>query len=257
MGKVPRTKFWVWGHAPGSHNGLYGIPGQSQITPAEGAKLLSIDQIIMVRYAPHAIEPLAGSLSDLREVVWSLVGAGGNTSPEERQAAFSLAAQYPNINGLIFDDFWSGSPVDKKGIALSLNEMKALREQATDQRLDLWSVCYVSEFFRPEIRPYLPLFDRHTLWCWEPRHTRDMEDKLSRFREMVPDKPRYMGVYLWDYGNCCPMPLGRLRNQCWCGLEHLLSGDIAGMIFLPTCIFDLEIEAVQWVREWLAGVRDV
>ena len=30
-----RDRLWLWGHVAGSHNGQYGLPGPSRVTPAE------------------------------------------------------------------------------------------------------------------------------------------------------------------------------------------------------------------------------
>lgn len=206
----------------------------------------------MVRYGKEPKLPwdaLARDLSDMRKVVWSMVGAGGVTSSEEREAAFELSRQFPNITGLIFDDFWgNGKPV------LSMEEMEAIRARATFLDLDLWSVCYVRELFALDIKPYLRLFDKHILWTWDPFHLASIEDKLDRFERLVD--ARYMGVYLWDYSRGRPMPLALLQKQCQEGLRRMKQNALQGMVFLATCICDLDIEAVHWVRSWIADVGD-
>ncbi len=48
--------------------------------------------------------------------------------------------------------------------------------------------------------------------------------------------------------------LERMRRQCELGLSWLKEGKIEGMIFLASCICDLELEAVEWTRSWIAEV---
>ena len=50
------------------------------------------------------------------------------------------------------------------------------------------------------------------------------------------------------------MPLDLMRHQCELGLRWLRQGRIEGMIFLASCLCDLELEAVEWTRNWIAQV---
>jgi hypothetical protein len=65
-----------------------------------------------------------------------------------------------------------------------------------------------------------------------------------------------LGCYLWDYGAKKPMPLELLWHQFQVGLRWLRQGRIEGMIFLASCLCDLELEAVEWTRNWIAQVGD-
>jgi len=47
-----------------------------------------------------------------------------------------------------------------------------------------------------------------------------------------------------------------MRHQCELGLQWLKLGRIEGMIFLATKICDLDLEAVEWTRQWMAQVGD-
>jgi hypothetical protein len=50
------------------------------------------------------------------------------------------------------------------------------------------------------------------------------------------------------------MAVEMMRHQCELGLRWLREGQIEGMIFLASCICDLELEAVEWTRSWIARV---
>jgi hypothetical protein len=47
-----------------------------------------------------------------------------------------------------------------------------------------------------------------------------------------------------------------MQKQCLLGLEWLRKGRIEGMIFLASCICDLNLEAVEWTRNWIREVGD-
>ena len=61
---------------------------------------------------------------------------------------------------------------------------------------------------------------------------------------------------MYDYGLHIPMPLEAMQMQCETALRWLREGRIEGMIFLASCICDLELETVEWAREWIARVGD-
>ena len=44
--------------------------------------------------------------------------------------------------------------------------------------------------------------------------------------------------------------------QCETALRWLHAGRIEGMIFLASCICDMELQTVEWTREWIASVGD-
>src|SRR5438067_9660397 len=95
-----RDQLWLWGHDAGSHNEGWGLPGPSRIMPAEAADYLSIQNLIMVRYQGRPALPLddyADSLRALRRVVWSAVGAHGDTNEQEREHVLEVAAQHANV----------------------------------------------------------------------------------------------------------------------------------------------------------------
>ena len=61
---------------------------------------------------------------------------------------------------------------------------------------------------------------------------------------------------MYDYGNRQPMPVDLMQHQCEIGLQWLRDDRIDGMIFLASCICDLELETVEWTREWIQTVGD-
>src|SRR5213594_1515163 len=65
-----------------------GLAWTSRITPVEGAHYLGIPNIIFIRYEGKPQPPFARyamPFKSLKRVVWSVAGAGGATSSEERE----------------------------------------------------------------------------------------------------------------------------------------------------------------------------
>jgi hypothetical protein len=257
---VVRDRLWLWGHEAGSHNDSWGLPRPSRITPAEAAFYLGVPNLIMVRYRgrpPLPLDQYALPFRALERVVWSAVGAGGQSDKEEREHVLALAARHPNFTGLMLDDFFgSEEPAEGENqAALPLDELRGLRDQLTvgGRRLRLWAALYEHQLGRP-LGPYLELLDVVSLWTWESEKLPSLEGSLERLEEAAPRCGKVLGCYLWDYGRKGPMPLDLIRHQCELGLEWLQGGRIEGMIFLASCVCDLELEAVEWARDWVARV---
>jgi hypothetical protein len=269
---------WLWGHDAGAHNDDWGLPGPSRITPAEAAFYLGIPNLIMVRYKgrpPLPLDQYAVSLRALRQVVWSAVGAHGQTDEAERTHILDLAARHSNISGIMLDDFFVDKPGEEPA-ALSLDQLGELRGRlrgmptpAASQpclaatpggvgmapRLDLWAVLYEHQL-DDRLVPFLDLLDMVSLWAWDAEKVRGISDFLGRLETLAPSCGRALGCYMWDYGRKRPMPLDLLKEQYASGLSWLRQGRIEGMIFLASCICDLALETVEWTRRWVAKIGD-
>lgn len=111
-----RDRLWVWAHAVGSYDGAWGLPGNSRVTPVEGARYLGVPNLILIRYEGKPAPPFedyAAPFQTLKRVYWSIAGAGGATSQEEREHVFRLAAKMPNLVGLFMDDFFQFDNEDR------------------------------------------------------------------------------------------------------------------------------------------------
>lgn len=84
----------------------------------------------------------------------------------------------------------------------------------------------------------------------------ELEENFERVEHLAPSCRKVLGCYMWDYGNRKPMPISLMERQCQIGLQWLRDGRIDGMIFLASCICDLELETVEWTRRWIREVGD-
>lgn len=118
-----RDRLWLWGHPPGVFNAqLRRVVGrESTAGPVAAAKDLGIPNVIHIRYRGQPEPPFDDyyrPFRDLKKAYWSLVGAHGATSPEERDLAFELAEKNPNLRGFILDDFFHAQPRGNAGDSL-------------------------------------------------------------------------------------------------------------------------------------------
>jgi hypothetical protein len=253
-----RDRLWLFACVAGADNEGWGLKHPSRMTPAEGTLYLGVPNLIMVCWQGKPAPPYhqyAIPFRPLKQVVWSVVGSGGKTAARERQAVFDLAARMPNMTGIFMDDFFT-SKGDKLA-NLSLDELRGLRKRAQllDRRLDLWVVLYTHQLDRP-VREHLKLCDKVTLWTWRSADLQHLEANMAKFETVAGGSGKLLGLYMYDFGAKREMPVDRMKRQCELGLQWLMEGRIEGMIFLANTVADLDFQAVEWTRQWIARVGD-
>jgi len=260
MATKVKDKLWSWGHEANSHSTGYSLDRQSRMTPAEGAFYLGTPNLIMVRYNGNPAPPFDQHLISyrpLQNVVWSIVGASGVSDSDEIDQFRSLASKFPNLSGAMMDDFFH--PVDENGsiATFSPEQLTTIREQLVvdGRRRDLWVVLYDFQLDFP-FEAHLEKCDVTTFWTWKADDLEKLEANFERFHAKMPEMRKVLGIYMYDYGQQKEMPVEVIRAQCELGLRWLRQGRIEGMIFLATCICDLELEAVEWARQWIAEVGE-
>ena len=256
---VIRDKFWIWGHEVGSHDNAFGLTATSRMTPAEGAFYLDVPNMILVRYndlPEPPFEQYAVAMRPLKQVVWSIVGAGGASANYEVEAARNLAEKFPNFTGVMMDDFFS-DPATGKVAVHDVESLNAIQKQLTvaNRKLDLWVVLYNHQLGHP-VGPHLETCDVVTFWTWNASQLTELKQNFTRAEELTPSPRKVLGCYMYDYGDRQPMPVDLMQHQCEIGLQWLRDGRIDGMIFLASCICDLGLETVEWTRDWIQRVGD-
>lgn len=251
-----RDKFWIFTCVAGADNDWLeraGLQTVSRMTPAEGAFYLDVPNLIMVRWnglPAHPFDQYAISFRPLEQVCWSIVGSGGESAENEAKLALDLASRFPNITGVMMDDFFTG---DGKG-QIELDKLKSVRDRliVSGRRLDLWVVLYTRQLHLP-VAPYLEQCDVITLWTWNSDHLSDLESNFQQL-EQLSDGRKMLGCYMWDYPNDGPVSISRMEEQCETGLQWLTEGRIEGIIFLANTVCDLGLEVVEWTRKWIRKV---
>jgi hypothetical protein len=110
-GETVRDRLWIWGHPAGVYNAsfLAPWPRKSSIEPVPAAQWLGVPNMIFVHYDGKPEPPFDDYYLPFRKldrVYWSLVGASGVTSAEEREHVYRLAEANGNLTGFILDDFF-------------------------------------------------------------------------------------------------------------------------------------------------------
>ena len=100
---------------------------------------LGIRNLLFIRYEGKPAAPFDEYYTPLKKldrVYWSLVGAGGATSSEEREHVFRLAEANENLAGFILDDFFHESTED--GLSIGSRRNARFPVRAISCRDSIW-----------------------------------------------------------------------------------------------------------------------
>ena len=191
----------------------------------------------------------------LKEVVWSIVGAGGmanhNDGKGDLDEVIRQAKMFPNVTGGVLDDFFVSEERRAAFNPAVIDGMRGRMRGETGRDLNLWVVVYENNLELP-IHEHLNACDVISFWTWRNQeHLKDAEENFERLYEMTPGKCHMNGMYLYDYGNKSPLPLSLMKEQCALYEKMLLDGRSDGLILCSNCCADVGLETVPWTRDWL------
>lgn len=258
-----RDALWIWGQETGCFhrhaNNVWKLPGMSRMTPAEGAYYMGIPNIMVVRFGNQPAPPFrqyAIPLRPLKRIVWSIIGdssSADNDRQPDLQEIIALSEDFPNLTGGIMDDFFRKDPMAPG--RFTAEQVEGFRRQLHSARrpLELYIVVYSHDLELP-IRKHLDAVDVITFWTWYAKDLDALESHFCRLEEVSPQKRKLLGLYMWDFGACAPMPMAAMEYQCRLGLEWLRTGRVEGLVFLASCIADLELDTVEYARRLIDQV---
>ncbi len=250
-----RDKLWLWGQTPGLHHvwDVYGLPGTSRMTPAEGARYFGIPnvcRVMMGGWPQPPYEQEAMVLDGFDNVVWGM----SVLDKEIRDGVIKVANDHPNIKAAILDDFFTDASLEKQPPS-AVAETREFLRTAGNRPLELWAVIYNKELYENR-KPYINECDVITFWTINGKFLPDLEKNFEKLKTLTGDKPIYCGCYMWDYRGKRHMPISLMKYQLDLYYKWLKSGEIEGIIFCSNCIADIGLEAVSYTKQWIAEHGD-
>jgi len=89
------------------------------------------------------------------------------------------------------------------------------------------------------------------LWVWEYQNLVNIEEYIEGCRQVFPDKPIVMGIYIRDYPSRSPVPLDFLEIELNAIRKHLDTGILAGYNILGNCLIDQHPEQAEFIRDFI------
>ena len=278
-----RDKLWLFSNPTNADYGL--LRKRSVMSPFEAAVYMGIPNIMMVNeypedrvgtspaqegwfetWEPPLLDQYAMPLSLLKRVVWSIVGAGGVTKPEEREAVLALARRTPNIVGLFMDDFFHTEPGRELG-SLSLDQLRDIQQQikGPGKKMDLFVTLYNQDVNYP-IAEYLRLIDVITYWIRNPEDLADQDGWLTKLEKLAPHCRIILGLDTFadnSFADNKPQtpawtdrPIPLQQKRCEEALGWLRSGRLEGIIIYGGTTIDVGYKAAEWTRQWIRRVGE-
>ena len=246
----------MWGHDAGLHNGVYDLPADSRMTAAEGAFYLGLHNLtfITIGNKPAAVRPACAVV-----IAWMKASSGRSSATVPPTGPMwarwcCVARSFQTSPG----GSWTISSSAAEAVPVarhSADELKAFKRQmaAGARLLDLWVTLYEHNL-DADRQGELGVCDVVTYWTWKAELLKtwtpaSIDEDLAALHHRA-----MLGCYMWDYGTRSPMPMDMMKHQCERGLAWIKDGTIDGMIFLASCICDLGLETVEWVRGWIKEV---
>ena len=237
---------------------------RSRITPAEGALMLDIPNMIMVccesEPAPFSEEAYgyAESFITMDKVMWSASSTGGgyHTGVEE-EFICKLAEEYPNITGAFLDDFMVSFRGKENANELAVDFLTKMRSKLDNscRPLDLYMVWYTYEVenTKPGV---IDLVDGITLWTWNNDELPLLEERFEKIEKAFPDKKKMLGIYIYDFPNHRSVPLELMELQCNLALKLLKEHRIEGIIIECNATMGMGFDSEYMLRDWIKQVKN-
>lgn len=265
-----RDKFWMFGVRPHQDDINLGKKrvdrnyAWSRITPAEGAFMLDVPNMLMINCdgipVPFSADAYgyAESFCRMDRVLWGATGSGGFRVGNEEAFICDLAERYPNICGAFMDDFFARfsdqpNPVEKaeallKEIRQGLN--KACRP------MELYITWYTYQMDPADLK-LLEYIDGISLWTWQYQDLSKLEERFAVIEQNFPRQKKLLGIYMYDFVEGVPVPLDLMEYQCELGLKWLKEGRLDGMIFETNAVMGVGLPSERWLRQWIEKVKNM
>ena len=251
-------RFWLWGHPENCYFNCWGNYNHSRMTPLEGALYVGARNVFMVPVGNH-VNPRQYNKSffPLSHVGWSIDNAVGNHHVVDQLIEY--AREFPNVTCGVFDDF-----VGQNKLNLPVSAFQAVHDRLHNngvRPLDMWMVLYTHEFgvdpaFDSKFQPYIAPFDGIIMWTWEEKNIVLFEEKFKRFMKMTEGKRHMLGLYLYNFGEHKQATGKAVLWQLNRYRELLYSGDVEGVVLHSNTMADLDYEAYDVCRAWMAEHGD-
>jgi len=249
-----RDCFWLWGHPEGRYNTEYGNNKVSRMTPMEGCLYLGINKTFMV---PVGVDvnrrQYNKSFKTLSEVAWECYKAAKD--PAVIEPLIEDAKDFPNITGVVFDDFQRYDAYKEFDVQNLWNIHERLQTNEV-RPLNMWMVLYTHEFgVDPEkdedFKRYIEPFDGIIMWNWMESHYKEIPEKFELFKKLTPNNRRMFGCYLYNFGERKQATGEAVKWQLDFYRERILAGEAEGVVLHTNTMADLDYEAYDAACEWM------
>ncbi|MBR6727064.1 MAG: hypothetical protein IKM08_02620 [Clostridia bacterium] len=267
-----RDRLWMFGVRPHQDDVWFNQPrkdrlySRSRITPAEGAFMLDIPNMLMINCdgepAPfsHDAYGYAESFIRMERVLWGATGSDGFRTGNEEKFICELAKRYPNVCGAYMDDFLlkikkAATEEEKRAALAEIQHIRAELDKA-ERPMELAVTWYMNEMTELEAEA-TDCIDTMVLWTWSSEELPLMEERFARIEKNYPDHKKLVDIYIYDFPNHRPVPKELMEHQCETALKWLREGRIDGLVIEANSTMGVGFESELWLRRWIESVKHI
>lgn len=264
MGSM-KDKIWLLGETPGSHHKVehYRLPGVNKMTPMEGLEFFGVKNLCRMKMKSdkglHYLNDPYIVGDYMEKLSLTIVGAGEWTPDggkrDDMDEILAIARKEPRLVSAISDDFFS-----ERRMAIYtpevIREWRETLHTALDRPIELWSVVYEREILaNRDIYAHAKEFDLSTFWVWYSENVPDLPKYLDWARKLTKDGRVILGLYMYDYGNGCPISDDRMKYQLDFAYEKLISGELEGAMLHSSNNSDIGLTATEISKQWVDALK--
>ncbi len=249
-------RFWIWGHPVNSCQEAAKTTREMSMPPAESARYFGVKNVFYVPWGHDMdIEAYSKDLDGIEKTGLS-VETWGKPDADRLEETFKLVPLFPNLNRLVFDDFFndlsSHIPTWKE---LPIEKLLAVRDRIHADGLEMWVVLYQHQLDM-DIQKHLDVFDGVSFWFWsEP--TKEEYQKYSQiFLDKTKGKRRLIGCYLYDFGRLQEAHPELVRYQLDENKKKIAAGEIEGVVLHNNNFGGLGYSAYEEAKKWMDEHRN-
>ena len=138
----------------------------------------------------------------MKKVIWSVVGSKGQKYEDEVDNVIEIMKDYPNIVGVMFDDFFNhshtifGNPKPYYNLP-ELHELAFKMQHQLDgiigrRPTEYWTVQY-KHLLNRGFEKYNIFFDTYTYWTWKGKDLDDLEADFAIAEKEANGKDMILG----------------------------------------------------------------
>ncbi len=267
-------KYWLFGVRAHQDDTLLDALGRgggkrrcgSRITPAEGAFMLGVPNMIMVtgdnaEPVPftHDAYQYCESFRPLKRVMWSSCGSSGWRNGNEEAFICDISHKYGNICGAYLDDFFTrfgSKPQEHTDELLACIQEIRAKLSAAARPMPVYVTAYMHGM-KDIAKSVMDLVDGLVFWTWQSKELPLLPERFQQAEEACPKHKKLLGIYMYDFTTREAVDMELMKFQCEYGLEMLKAGRVEGLVFEANSVMGIGLPTEEYLREWIAQTRDV
>ena len=267
-------KYWLFGVRAHQDDTLLDALGRgggkrrcgSRITPAEGAFMLGVPNMIMVtgdnaEPVPftHDAYQYCASFRPLKRVMWSSCGSSGWRNGNEEAFICDISHKYDNICGAYLDDFFTrfgSKPQEHTDELLACIQEIRGKLSAAARPMPVYVTAYMHGM-KDIAKSVMDLVDGLVFWTWQSKELPLLPERFQQAEEACPKHKKLLGIYMYDFTTREAVDMELMKFQCEYGLEMLKAGRVEGLVFEANSVMGIGLPTEEYLREWIAQTRDV